>query len=335
MRPSFQKSATVGGSCARSWSPTCGPTPRTPSAGPSCAIRSPTLRRLRRARGRAVRVPARRPRSRARGRRSAPPLWRPVDAPRRPAASLRRRPRPLRPDRLAGARGARPRARADRARHRRAPPRARGCSPAPRSAGSTCSRPSRARSPRNCRAAARGAGRRCCPAASTSSASTRFPARRRAPRWASTPSGPTCCSPPTRPARSSATTARSRWRARSTSSCSPSAASIPPRRPSGSTPPTPCWCHPGTRASAWRCSRRSPATCRCSTTPVGIHPEALRGVAGTLCAPFGSSAWRAALEPHLGATESRIQGRAHAEPFSGPRLAEHVAAAWRAALEQA
>jgi teichuronic acid biosynthesis glycosyltransferase TuaC len=71
------------------------------------------------------------------------------------------------------------------------------------------------------------------------------------------------------------------------------------------------------------------------TTPVGIHPEALRGVAGTLCAPFELDAWRAALEPHLGATESRIQGRAHAEPFSGPRLAEHVAAAWRTALRDA
>ena len=70
-------------------------------------------------------------------------------------------------------------------------------------------------------------------------------------------------------------------------------------------------------------------------TPVGIHPEALRGVAGTLCAPFQLETWRAALEPHLGSTESRIEGRAHAEPYSGPHLAAHVAAAWRAALERA
>jgi glycosyltransferase involved in cell wall biosynthesis len=70
-------------------------------------------------------------------------------------------------------------------------------------------------------------------------------------------------------------------------------------------------------------------------TPVGIHPDALRGVAGTLCAPFALEIWRAALEPHLGTTESRIQGRSHAEPFSGPRLAEHVAAAWRTALRDA
>jgi teichuronic acid biosynthesis glycosyltransferase TuaC len=71
------------------------------------------------------------------------------------------------------------------------------------------------------------------------------------------------------------------------------------------------------------------------TTPVGIHPDALRGVAGTLCAPFELGLWREALEPHLGATESRIAGRAHAEPFSGPRMAEGVVAAWRDALERA
>lgn len=69
------------------------------------------------------------------------------------------------------------------------------------------------------------------------------------------------------------------------------------------------------------------------TTPVGIHPDALRGVAGTLCAPFELATWRDALIPHLGPADSRIQGRAHAEPFSGPRMAERVAAAWRAALE--
>jgi teichuronic acid biosynthesis glycosyltransferase TuaC len=70
-------------------------------------------------------------------------------------------------------------------------------------------------------------------------------------------------------------------------------------------------------------------------TPVGIHPEALRGVAGTLCAPFQLDAWRAALDPHLRTTDPRIQGRAHAEPFSGPRMAERVATAWRAALAHA
>ncbi|HZL48538.1 MAG TPA: glycosyltransferase [Solirubrobacteraceae bacterium] len=69
-------------------------------------------------------------------------------------------------------------------------------------------------------------------------------------------------------------------------------------------------------------------------TPVGNHPDALRGVAGTLCAPFELHAWRDALVPHLRAADSRIQGRAHAEPFSSLRMAERVAAAWRVALER-
>jgi teichuronic acid biosynthesis glycosyltransferase TuaC len=75
-------------------------------------------------------------------------------------------------------------------------------------------------------------------------------------------------------------------------------------------------------------------------TPVGVHPEALRGVAGALCAPFELGVWRDALEPHLRAAapadppDLRIQGRAHAEPFSSQRMAERVAAAWHEALER-
>jgi teichuronic acid biosynthesis glycosyltransferase TuaC len=68
-------------------------------------------------------------------------------------------------------------------------------------------------------------------------------------------------------------------------------------------------------------------------TPVGIHPDALSGVAGTLCAPFELGAWRDALDPHLRAADSRVQGRAHAERFSAQRMAARVAAAWRAALD--
>jgi teichuronic acid biosynthesis glycosyltransferase TuaC len=70
-------------------------------------------------------------------------------------------------------------------------------------------------------------------------------------------------------------------------------------------------------------------------TPVGIHPEALHGVAGTLCAPFELDTWRDALDPHLRAADSRIQGRTHAEPYSAGRMAQRVADAWRAALRGA
>ncbi len=70
-------------------------------------------------------------------------------------------------------------------------------------------------------------------------------------------------------------------------------------------------------------------------TPVGSHPQALEGVAGTLCAPFELDRWREALAPHLRDPDPRIAGRSHAEPFSAPRMAERVLGAWRTTLEHA
>ena len=69
-------------------------------------------------------------------------------------------------------------------------------------------------------------------------------------------------------------------------------------------------------------------------TPVGVHPQALRDVVGALCAPFDLAVWRNALAPHLRDRDPRIAGRAHAEPFSAPRMAERVLETWRAALER-
>jgi teichuronic acid biosynthesis glycosyltransferase TuaC len=68
-------------------------------------------------------------------------------------------------------------------------------------------------------------------------------------------------------------------------------------------------------------------------TPTGIHPDALKNVDGTLCAPFELARWRAALEPHLRASDPRVDGRASAARFSAPAMAERVADAWRTALE--
>jgi len=65
-------------------------------------------------------------------------------------------------------------------------------------------------------------------------------------------------------------------------------------------------------------------------TPVGIHPLALRGIAGCLCAEFDVDTWRAAAEPHLAAGDPRVDGRARAQLFSADRMAGRVAAAWRA-----
>jgi glycosyltransferase involved in cell wall biosynthesis len=92
-------------------------------------------------------------------------------------------------------------------------------------------------------------------------------------------------------------------------------------------------------------------------TPVGVHPDALKDVDGALCAPFDLARWRAAVEPHLRVPDpldaaapeqpspivrrarepgagGRVEGRASAERFSAPAMAERVAAAWRAALER-
>lgn len=68
-------------------------------------------------------------------------------------------------------------------------------------------------------------------------------------------------------------------------------------------------------------------------TPVGVHPEALAGVDGALCAPFDAVRWREALRPHLAAPDPRVNGRSHAEPFSADRLAARVLEAWRRALD--
>lgn len=67
-------------------------------------------------------------------------------------------------------------------------------------------------------------------------------------------------------------------------------------------------------------------------TPVGIHAEALAGIAGTLCAPFDLARWGAAAAPLLAAADPRVAGRAAAERFSAAVMAERVRAAWQSAL---
>lgn len=70
-------------------------------------------------------------------------------------------------------------------------------------------------------------------------------------------------------------------------------------------------------------------------TPVGVHPEALAGLAGTLCADYDLERWRAALAPNLAGGENRVAGRARADAFSTRAMAERVAAAWRTAVADA
>ncbi len=69
-------------------------------------------------------------------------------------------------------------------------------------------------------------------------------------------------------------------------------------------------------------------------TPVGIHPQALAGVDGALCAPFDLAVWNAAVAPHLHAGEHRVEGRASAARHSAQAMAERLADAWHRALAQ-
>jgi glycosyltransferase involved in cell wall biosynthesis len=68
------------------------------------------------------------------------------------------------------------------------------------------------------------------------------------------------------------------------------------------------------------------------TTPVGIAPEAVAGVAGTLCAAYEPAVWRHALEPHLASSDPHIPGRAAAERYSTDVMAQRVLGAWRQTL---
>jgi glycosyltransferase involved in cell wall biosynthesis len=64
-------------------------------------------------------------------------------------------------------------------------------------------------------------------------------------------------------------------------------------------------------------------------TPVGIHPEALAGLDGTLCAPYDRAAWGAALAPLLAAPDPRVAGRDRAARWGADAMAQRVADAWR------
>ena len=67
-------------------------------------------------------------------------------------------------------------------------------------------------------------------------------------------------------------------------------------------------------------------------TPVGVAPEALAGVSGTLCAPYDRERWRTALAPHLAASDPRVAGRDAAERYSSDVMAGRVLDAWRELL---
>ncbi len=70
------------------------------------------------------------------------------------------------------------------------------------------------------------------------------------------------------------------------------------------------------------------------STPVGIAPFALAGIAGTLCAPFEVERWAAVARPHLAAPDPRIAGAARAASLSAGRMAERTIVAYRELLDR-
>ncbi len=64
------------------------------------------------------------------------------------------------------------------------------------------------------------------------------------------------------------------------------------------------------------------------STPVGVAPFALAGIAGTLCAPFDLAIWGEALRPHLDAPDPRVDGADRAASLSAARMAERTIAAY-------
>jgi glycosyltransferase involved in cell wall biosynthesis len=64
-------------------------------------------------------------------------------------------------------------------------------------------------------------------------------------------------------------------------------------------------------------------------TPVGIHPEALAGIAGTLCAPYDAGIWTSAFD----AAPARVAGRDRAARWGSDALAKGVLAAWRSLVD--
>jgi glycosyltransferase involved in cell wall biosynthesis len=65
------------------------------------------------------------------------------------------------------------------------------------------------------------------------------------------------------------------------------------------------------------------------STPVGIAPYALSGIAGCLCAPFDTATWSAAARAHLDSPDPRVAGAGRAASLSAARMAERVIEAYR------
>jgi teichuronic acid biosynthesis glycosyltransferase TuaC len=71
-----------------------------------------------------------------------------------------------------------------------------------------------------------------------------------------------------------------------------------------------------------------------ASTPVGIAPFLLGGVAGCHVGPFDASRWADALRPHVDVPDPRVSGRRRAEWFSAKLMAQRVLEAYLGVLER-
>jgi glycosyltransferase involved in cell wall biosynthesis len=65
------------------------------------------------------------------------------------------------------------------------------------------------------------------------------------------------------------------------------------------------------------------------STPVGVAPYLLAGIAGCLCSPFDLGRWAAVARPHLDAEDPRVAGAARAATLAAGPMAERVIDVYR------
>jgi teichuronic acid biosynthesis glycosyltransferase TuaC len=71
------------------------------------------------------------------------------------------------------------------------------------------------------------------------------------------------------------------------------------------------------------------------STPVGVAPFALAGIAGAFCGRFDLATWRDAVRPHLDSPDPRVAGARRAASLSAARMAERTIVAYRETIERA
>jgi glycosyltransferase involved in cell wall biosynthesis len=70
------------------------------------------------------------------------------------------------------------------------------------------------------------------------------------------------------------------------------------------------------------------------STPVGVAPFALAGIAGAFCGPFDLATWCDAVRPHLDSPDPRVAGAKRAASLSAARMAERTIVAYRETIER-